>query len=628
MRLYSGETRQFITDVLENNIGEKISKAFETYYGHRVGQAELNAWNNSLRVLKDAVSENDLADTAITVEYELPYTTKRIDAILFGKSEDNSSNVVVLELKQWSKVEDSGIDDNVITFTGGANRMEPHPSLQVQGYHHFLNDFLGVFEEKDVALSSCVYCHNYAHKNGAVLFEKKFEHLTNEFPVFGKEDFYAIGKYLKQRLSKGSGLEVFDRFINSPIGPSKKLLEHTKATISGNPAFHLIDEQITAYNTIIDRIKKVTRLKKKSVIIVRGGPGTGKSVIALNALAEVLSRGYKVYHATGSAAFTSTLRRIVGVRAAAFFKYFNSFTNAKENEIDVLIMDEAHRIRATSNSRYTKKDERSDTPQIEELLRVAKICVFFIDDYQIVRPDEIGSSKLIVETADKFGAEVFDFELKTQFRCSGSDGYLNWVDNVLGIRDTANRVLSPNEKMDFRIFDSPQSLYEAIKGKNREKQNSARMVAGFCWPWSNTKPDGTLVEDVVIGDFKMTWEAKNDTSKLAPGVVRANDWARDPKGVSQMGSIYTIQGFEFEYVGVIFGKDLAYSKEAEAWVGNKQESSDSKVKREAKTNEDFAKYVKNVYRVLLTRGMKGCYVYFMDKTTEQYFRNHLPEMNL
>ncbi|MFA6354375.1 MAG: DUF2075 domain-containing protein [Candidatus Paceibacterota bacterium] len=623
MRLYSGPVRDFIDDVLNNRIGEKLSRVFEDYYGHRVGYSELTSWNNSLRFLKDVIGENQLFDNAIAIEYELPYSTKRIDAILFGKNNFGISNVVILELKQWSRVEDSEIEDNIVTFTGGANRMEPHPSLQVRGYHFLLSDFLKLFQEKDTALYSCVYCHNYQREEGAILFEKKFDHLTKDFPIFGKNDFREIGDYLKKRLSNGGGLEILNRFINSPIGPSKKLLEHTRSTIDGNPAFNLVDEQITAYNAIVDRIKKVAKLKKKTVIIVRGGPGTGKSVIALNALAEVLSKGQKVYHATGSAAFTSTLRRLVGVRAAAFFKYFNSFTKAKENEIDVLIMDEAHRIRKTSNSRYTKKTERSDTPQIEELLKVAKICVFFIDDFQAVRPDEIGSSGLIIESAKKFDSDLYDFELKTQFRCSGSDGYLNWVDDILNIRYTANHILSSNEKMDFRIFDSPHILYEAIKYKNLEKPNSARMVAGFCWPWSNTKSDGTLVEDVVIDDFKMTWEAKNDTRKIASGVVRANDWARDPNGVDQMGSIYTIQGFEFDYVGVIFGKDLIYDSEKKMWIGQKSESCDSKVKRESKTEEEFTKYIKNVYRVLLTRGMKGCYMYFLDKETERFFRSRI-----
>ena len=391
--------------------------------------------------------------------------------------------------------------------------------------------------------------------------------------------------------------------------------------IHGQQIFNLLDEQIVANNTIIDRAKKFSKLRNKSVIIIKGGPGTGKSVIALNALAELLSKGLKVYHATGSKAFTSTLRKIVGFRTALLFKYFNSFTTHKENEIDVLICDEAHRIRKTSNSRFTRIESRSNVPQIEELVKASKVSIFFIDEFQIVRPDEVGNIELIMETAKKYDAEIFEFELKTQFRCSGSDGYLNWVDNTLGIRETANPFLFEHEKMEFKIFSSPKLLYEAIMQKNLQKQNSARLVAGFCWPWSDTKPDGTLVEDVVIGDFKMTWEAKNESKKLALGIPKAALWAFDPNGVSQVGSIYTIQGFEFDFVGIIFANDLKYNPNNKDWVGVPENSCDSQVKR-AK-GKDFTKYVKNVYRTLLTRGMKGVYVYFMNKNTEDFFRSRI-----
>ena len=392
--------------------------------------------------------------------------------------------------------------------------------------------------------------------------------------------------------------------------------------IEGQSVFSLVDEQLAANNTIIDRAKKCSKIKNKSVVIIKGGPGTGKSVIALNALAELLSKGLVVYHATGSAAFTQTLRKIVGPRAANLFKYFNSFMQHKENEIDIIICDEAHRIRKTSNSRYTKTEFRSNTPQVEELVNVAKVSIFFIDDHQIVRPDEIGSSDLIRKTAEKFGADVYEFELKTQFRCSGSDGYINWIDDTLGVRETANRTLTKNEKMEFKVFNSPQELYDEIKKKNSEKPNSARLVAGFCWPWSDANPDGTLKEDIVIGDFRITWEAKNEAKKLAPGIPKAALWAYDPHGINQAGSIYTIQGFEFDYVGVIFCKDIVWDPIREQWIGHPENSSDASVKR---GKENFTNFVKNVYRVLMTRGMKGCYVYFMDEATRKYFESKIEE---
>ena len=378
---------------------------------------------------------------------------------------------------------------------------------------------------------------------------------------------------------------------------------------------------MTANNTILDRAKKCSKLKRKSIIIINGGPGTGKSVIALNVLAELASRGQKVFHSTGSKSFTETLKKIVGSQASNLFMYFNNFSDKKveENAIDVLVCDEAHRIRSSSNHRFTPKHMRSDIPQVDQLIRAAKVSIFFIDDYQIVRPGEIGSSKLIKDSADKYNAELFEFELKTQFRCSGSDGFLNWIDNILDIRKTANKILTKKEKMDFRIFDSPHELYNEIKKKNKEKANSARLVAGFCWPWSDPNPDGTLVKDVVIGDFKISWEGK-EGKKLAKGIPPWYRWAHDPNGVNQCGCIYTIQGFEFDYVGVIFGNDIIYDKDRKEWRGKPENSNDPVVK---KGKNQYVDYIKHIYRVLLTRGMKGCYVYFVDKQTEDFFKSRI-----
>ena len=168
-------------------------------------------------------------------------------------------------------------------------------------------------------------------------------------------------------------------------------------------------------------------------------------------------------------------------------------------------------------------------------------------------------------------------------------------------------------------MNTPHELYEAIKQKNDETPNSARLVAGFCWPWSNPNPDGTLVKDVKIDDFEMSWEGK-DGYRLAPGIPPASLWPLDPNGVHQIGSIYTIQGFEFEYVGVIIGPDLIYNFENQCWVAMKENSADSVVKR---SGEKLLDLLRNTYRVLLTRGMKGCYIYFVDKETENFFKSRM-----
>ncbi len=616
MRLYEGTIAQFREDVIQNKIVNVISNSYFNYYGRNVSPSEKNSWNNSLNFVKNALDYANLNDNKIVVEYELPYSSRRIDVLLFGKDEKEKDNVVLIELKQWSNenVEDCDVEGNIIVNYGRFKKEQAHPSLQVEGYHYDLKDFMTFFEEKpDTYLSSCAYCHNYSRVEDSVLYLPKFSRWIDKYPVFSKEEIKNLGEYLKNKLEKGSGIEVFNRFINSPIKPSRKLLDHTKDMINQQQIFNLIDDQISAYNSIMHKAKKLSGLNKKSVIIVKGGPGTGKSVIALEVMGELLRKGKKVYHATGSSAFTNTLRKILGTRSSKLFKFFNSFMTHKENEIEVLICDEAHRIRETSSNMYTPKHLRTDTPQIEELIKVAKLTIFLLDEHQVVRPNEIGSVDLIRNTAKRLGveeSEISEFELKTQFRCSGSDSFLQWVENVLEIRESEKQFLTKEDRMEFKIFDDPIKLKEAIENKNKEKKNCARLVAGFCWPWSKPRLDGSLVNDVKVGNLEMPWERKDQFWR----------WATEDSGMEQVGTVYTSQGFEFDYIGVIFGNDLVYDKEKQTWIAKPENSYDSMAKRK---NENFVEHLKNVYRVLMSRAHKGCYVYFIDKDTEEFFKSKI-----
>jgi hypothetical protein len=300
--------------------------------------------------------------------------------------------------------------------------------------------------------------------------------------------------------------------------------------------------------------------------------------------------------------------------------YFNSYMNAPANAVDVLVCDEAHRIRATSNNQYTKKENRSDRPQLDELLNVSRILVLFIDDRQIVRPGEIGSVQYIHDRAAERGdVDVHEYELTTQFRCGGSEAFIDWVNDTLGIVKGATPMLEPSPDFDFRICESPEQLEELIQLRLKEGF-TARLMAGFCWPWSDPKSDGTLVNDVVIGDWQRPWNAKPGKGRLAPGIPSASLWSYDPGGAGQVGCIYTAQGFEFDYAGVIIGPDLTYDLDKGHWLAHPEKSADSVVKRAKAT---YMEHAQNLYRVLLTRGMKGCYVHFMDKDTERFVRSRV-----
>lgn len=620
MRLYSGSSTQFITDTMQNQIAGKLYDAFFDYYRYYPSDNEKRAWQNSLRALKDVFQYTGLNDHGVILESQLPLTSKRLDCIICGQSQTNTDHAVIIELKQWEKCGISDGDNEVSTYVGGGVRDVLHPSAQAGQYKLYLEDTHTAFYDAQdpVVLHACSYLHNYNYHASDPLLDLKFSNLLLNYPLFTADDLGKFSCYLDERLRTGNGLEVLRKIEESKFRPSKKLMDHIGCMIKGKSDYILLDEQKVVYDKVFSIVKKGYHNRQKQVLIIKGGPGTGKSVIALNLMADLLLEGYNAHYATGSKAFTETLWEIIGKRGSVQFKYFNSYSFAELNSIDVLICDEAHRIRETSNSRFTPRANKSSLHQIEEILNAAKVCVFFIDDNQTVRPNEIGSVSHIRQFSEARRAAIYENELEAQFRCNGSDAFVNWANNTLGIRRTANVIWDQKEEFDFRIFGDVHELDRAIADKANQGF-TARMTAGFCWKWSDPDKDGKLADDVAIGSYRKPWNAKPGAKKLSKSIPPASIWAYDPNGIHQVGCIYTAQGFEFDYVGVIFGKDLVYRFDS-GWTGDPSQSEDTIVKR---SKDQFLNLVKNVYRVLLTRGMKGCYVYFMDKETENYFRSRI-----
>lgn len=620
MRLYSGSSKQFIDDTVRNQIAQKLSDAFFYYYRYNPSPGEKRSWQNSLSRMSDLIQYAKLNDHGVMLEFQLPQSSKRLDFLICGRDEFKSDNTVIVELKQWDTCEEAEGPNELITYLNGIKREVLHPSAQVGQYEMYLADIHTAFyEDNPVKLDACSYLHNYIRNPDDVIFADKFQPILNRNPIFTADDVDIFINYLQARLCEGEGLEVLRRVEESKYRPSKKLMEHVGNIIKNKSEYFLLDDQLIIYDRVFTEAKKGFHTKNKTVIIVKGGPGTGKSIIAINLMADLLLNEYNAHYATGSRAFTQTLREIIGKRGSVQFKYFNSYINAARNEIDVLICDESHRIRKTSNNWYTAKDSRSELLQIDEIINASKVSVFFIDDKQNVRPNEIGTVEYIKEHAGDFKSNIYEYELEIQFRCSGSEGFVNWVNNTLGIERTANILLDKNDNFDFRIFSSPIELENAIKEKV-EQGNSGRMTAGFCWQWSNPDPLGNLKSDVAIGEFKRPWNAKPEAKRLSRDIPKAVLWAHDPNGINQVGCIYTAQGFEFDYVGVIFGNDLVYDFEKQEWVSKPENFADSVVKR---SGNKLVDYLKNIYRVLLTRGLKGCYVYFMDKQTENFVKSRI-----
>ena len=627
MLIYYAPSPQFISDIRENRLTEIMTLSFNGRFGHNPSYGEIQSWQNSLPRVRDIIELAGLTDNMVALEYEVPYNQSRIDCLLFGKGDDNAANIVLIELKQWSSVKPLEDDGNFVeTYVGSKDRVVSHPSQQAKGYEGYIKGFVSEFDNRPpLLLFSCAYCHNYKKVSDDGLFAPIYNQLIKDYPIYTKDDTRLLADKIKGLLSKGDGFEIYNRFMLSPITPSKKLMDNVAKIVKNDVVFSLLNEQLVAKNLIWSKVRKAQSTREKSVIIVHGGPGTGKSVIAINLLAEAAQRGKKAFYGCKSKPFIEGLKSLIGKEGSLLFSNLYRFlpSRVKENELDLVLIDEAHRVEKNSNFQYTKKEDKTDMPQIDQLIRCAKTSVFFIDDKQNVRFQEIGSSELIRQSAAAFGCNVYETELLTQYRCMGSNDYLLWLESVLGYSDE-KRILSKNEIFDFKIFDSPTEMYNQLVAKEAEKANSARIVAGFCWEWSSDLDEnGQLVKDVVIGDFAMPWETHSEISKPPSGFVKWYEWAYKTNGIKQVGCIYTAQGFEFDYIGVIIGKDLVYDSKNDVIAADISATADPTLRR---NKNGFEMFVKNIYRTLLSRGMKGCYVYFCDKEVELFFKSRM-ELN-
>ena len=560
----------------------------------------------------------DMRDQGILVELKLPLTSKRLDVMVTGSNPIVGDAAVIVELKQWTEVGRSNITDCVVaTYGGGHQKDVLHPSRQVGQYQRYLMDTHPAFSDGAIDLQACSYLHNAQFDAKSPLYADGFEALLALNPLFAGNQSSKLADFLDLHVSGPDDGSVLESVAATAFKPGKRLLDHVAKVIANEPAFVLLDEQLVTFNAIMDLVRAAGQNKHEVVFLVQGGPGTGKSVIAINLVAELSKLGLRTLHLTGSKAFTENLRKIVGARAGAVFKYFrDTATLAADDKLDVAILDEAHRIRTISTSRFTPAKARTGKAQIDDILDSTRTSVFFIDDLQVVRPGEVGSTDLIREAAAKRSIEIQEFELEAQFRSNGSDSFIQWVDNTLELARTPQVLWPMDDDFDFRIVPSVRELDRLIRERAGEG-STARLVAGFCWPWSNPDENGELVPDVKVGDWEMPWNAQAGAGKLAPGIPKSDFWASDPNGINQVGCVYTAQGFEFDYVGVIFGPDLVYRPMDGGWVGQPKESFDRVVSRGVTTAE-FAEFVKSTYRVLLTRGLRGCYVTFSDGPTRDF----------
>jgi hypothetical protein len=590
--------------------------------GVRPSPAEKRSWDRSVPALAHDLVEAGLGGVEVLLEHKLPLSSRRVDAILAGQHPvTGAPSYVIVELKQWSGAELYEDDPSLVLIDGYGHHPLLHPQDQVRRYCEYLIDFTPVLQDESESVAGAAYLHN-ATEHGVAALRKLPE--TTHSRLFTGERRAEFLKFLQSRLAADApGAPYADTFLSSRAAPSRQLLAVAADEIRDREQFILLDEQQIAFNLVLHETEAARAADSKTVVIITGGPGTGKSVIALSLLGELARRGRTVLHATGSRSFTLTLRKVAGKgspRTQQLFKYFNNFATAERNGLEVLILDEAHRIRETSADRYTPARLRTGRRQVEELISAARVPVFLLDEHQVVRPGEMGTVADIEAHARGMGLAVQKISLNDQFRCGGSEAYMYWVHRLMGLVPGGPLPWPGDPAFTVQGADSPHELEHLLKLK-LDAGYGARMSAGFCWPWSNPRPDGSLVPDVVIGDWSRPWNLRGD--RAVGGAPPSALWATDPAGFGQVGCIYTAQGFEYDWNGVILGPDLVWRNGG--WVAVRAASKDKDLRgRTAVPDEDFERLVRNVYKVLLTRGMLGTIIYSTDAETRAMLRSLVP----
>jgi len=615
--LYRQSVRGF--SAVEHHFADLIAEQMTIRTGRRPSPGERRSWERSIPALCADLVSAGLSDVEMLFEYQLPLTSKRADVVLVGQHpKTRGPSYLVVELKQWSNAERFEDSDTLVRIEQYGERPVTHPVLQVRGYCDYMLDFTAILADAPSSLAGVAYLHNATDSGVADLFRLPGDRLGSVFTGQRRSEFQ---DFLRSRFAEGqSGASYADALLSSRIAPSRQLLAVAAEEVQRREMFVLLDEQQDAFNLVLHAVERARRANDKTTVIISGGPGSGKSVIALSLLGELSRQGRTVIHATGSRSFTQTLRKVAGARAPRvkkMFQYFNSFMGAEANDLDALILDEAHRIRETSVSRWTKAELRSGRPQIDELIAAARVPVFLLDEFQVVRPGEQGTVEDIEANARARGIRVEKISLDAQFRCGGSEEYLLWVKRLLGLTPGGPIQWIGDPRFDVEVVDSPAEM-EASLATRIADGYSGRIAAGYCWPWSDPGPEGTLVRDVKIGGWSRPWNLKGDRS--VGGAPAAALWATEPAGFDQVGCVYTAQGFEYDYAGVIIGPDLVWRDNG--WVMVRSANKDPDFRNGTKVdNVEADRLIRNVYKVLLTRGMRGVAIYSVDRQTNDRLRS-------
>lgn len=620
MIVYNANKQTFVQDVRSGVIATKILNLIREK-GLNAGQdREFASWHNSMKFMRDIVDDSEIDDDVqIAIEYNIPQTSKRVDFIIVGADEKDRENIVIVELKQWSKAEvvDDDMHFSVRTYVANDKRIVCHPSYQAYSYSRFLNNYSQAIHDRNIHLIPCAYLHNYLPAYKSALSAEIYKEWYTTAPFFIMDEVQQFNEFVKEFVTKKSAHgDLLYQIENGRIRPTKSLQDALATMVRGTPVFDLLDEQAVCYDMCIRTMLQCLKDQKKRTILVQGGPGTGKSVLAVNLLMHFITSACNAAYVTKNSAprqaFLSILSQNKAENIAEISQLFRSpfgLASVPANSYDCLIVDEAHRLVKKMYGDWNGEN------QVKECINASLLTVFLLDEDQAVTTKDIGSVQEISKWCEELGSTIImreETKLTSQFRCNGSDAYIQFVDNLLQRKEESIAVPLSELNYDFRLFDDASQMRDALREKNAIN-NKARMVAGYCYDW-NVKNRRGDVDIELPGGFQAKWNLAND--KI---------WAINPRSFEEVGCIHTAQGLEFDYVGVLIGKDLTYDKSSGRIVTNKSAiSTDDKSSGiRGASEEDARRLILNTYKTLLTRGQKGCYVYCEDEALREYFKKML-----
>lgn len=646
--VYQETLQTFINHCLvTRNIADKVKTGMFNAGHVNVLPNWETSWQNSLPEIAKVLQNSSVdSDVDVAVEYRLKHSLERLDFLIYGLDKEDRKNMVIVELKQWSQVSPSESLNRVHTMVAKSYFEDHfHPSYQAYNYAGQLKAFNAYVQTEKMGIKSCSYCHNMDAGYKTIMGDIQLYPFISESPSFLENDGQKLKEFVERYVSKKCHNILYEINKAKTI-PSDDFAKLMREALSGNQMCTLDMGQSNALSTIVDAVREASYYNQKKTIIIKGGAGTGKSIIAINALGLLNSPKRKsdritTMFVTVNAAPKKVLyngliagNAFKGRDLSALFKYPTAFANRPNNEIPCLLIDEAHRIFKMKGG----VGLRAGTNMLKELIKVAKVSVFFIDDNQAVTKDDYATIDIIKEIARECRSQVLigpELELTGQYRVQGGAEYIEFIKSFLGINDEKT-TFNMNNSYEFKVFDDPNEMFDKVKELDteaRKKQAVAdgkfefaideynghsRVVAGYTYEWISNPTTRDGVNDVIIAkdNFAKKWNLRYGSG------LRAYSWADDPLSIDEIGCIHTCQGIDLDYCGVIIGKDITYENGRIVFHKDAHPTSDFAGIRTA-NDVDAETWIKNTYYVLLTRGIRGTFVYCEDDALRDYLKSML-----